>query len=55
VSVDGTEIFDGAVEERCIRLTGVSWEDMLTSAVARKLATALAEAADDLGGLDGPR
>lgn len=55
VSIDGTQLFNGVVEERCIRLTGVSWEDMVTSEVARKLSTALAEAADDLDRLEGPR
>ncbi|OBF41818.1 hypothetical protein A5724_04735 [Mycobacterium sp. ACS1612] len=38
VSVDGTQLIDGTVEERCSRLQGVSWEDMLTTSVARKLA-----------------
>ncbi|MEO3761351.1 hypothetical protein ABGB19_24115 [Mycobacterium sp. B14F4] len=55
VSVDGTQLFDGAVEHRSIRRTGIGWEDMLNSDVTRKLATALAEAADDLDRLDGPR
>ena len=55
VSIDGTQLLNGTVEERCIRLTGISWEDMLTSSSARKLATVLAEAADDLDRLDGPR
>ncbi|UUO03848.1 hypothetical protein M4D79_14100 [Mycolicibacterium novocastrense] len=55
VSIDGTQLLDGTVEERCIRLQGISWEDMLTSDVARKIATALAEAADDLDRLEGPR
>ncbi|KUI42305.1 hypothetical protein AU197_14420 [Mycobacterium sp. IS-1590] len=55
VSIDGTQLFDDTVEERCIRLAGVSWEDMITSEVARKLATALLGAADDLDRLEGPR
>ncbi|ULE32868.1 hypothetical protein [Mycobacterium sp. IDR2000157661] len=55
VSIDGTQLFDGTVEHRCIRLTGIGWEDQLTSEVARKLATALLGAADDLDRLDGPR
>nr|WP_207383925.1 hypothetical protein [Mycolicibacterium komanii] len=55
VSIDGTQLLDCTVEERCIRLQGVSWEDMLTNDVARKLATALAAAADNLDRLAGPR
>lgn len=52
VVVSGTQLRDGTVEERCIRLEGVAWEDMLTSSVARRIATALAAAADDLDRLD---
>ncbi|MGO4445771.1 hypothetical protein AB4Z42_20710 [Mycobacterium sp. 2YAF39] len=52
VFVSGTQLRDGTVEERCIRLEGVAWEDMLTSSVARKIATALAEAADKLDRLN---
>lgn len=51
VFVSGTQLRDGTVEERCIRLEGVAWEDMLTSSVARKISTSLAEAADDLARL----
>jgi hypothetical protein len=55
VSVDGTQLADGRVEERYIRVTGVSWEDMLTSGTARKLCVAIAAAADDLDRLEGLR
>lgn len=48
VTVEGTQLADGTVEDRFIRLTGVAWDDMLTSDLARKLSVALAEAADDL-------
>ena len=41
------------LSERLIRVDGLGWDDMLTSAVARKLASALAEAADDLDSLRG--
>ena len=51
VFVSGTQLRDGTVEERCIRLEGVAWEDMLSSATARKLGQALLDAADALDNL----
>ncbi|WP_232076079.1 hypothetical protein [Mycobacterium gallinarum] len=48
VFVSGTQLRDGTVEERCIRLEGVAWEDMLTSSVARDIATKLLAAATEL-------
>jgi hypothetical protein len=53
VLIYGTQLADGTVEERCIRLGGVHWDDELTSQTARVLSAALAAAADDLDRLTG--
>jgi hypothetical protein len=52
VAVNGTQLTDGTVEERFIRVDGLGWDDMLTAETARALSTALAEAADDLDRLE---
>ncbi|MDT5057713.1 hypothetical protein [Mycobacterium sp.] len=53
VFIYGTQLADGTVEERCIRLGGVHWDDELTSQTARLLSAALAAAADELDRLTG--
>ncbi|MBY0287489.1 MAG: hypothetical protein K2X52_10105 [Mycobacteriaceae bacterium] len=53
VFVSGTQLRDGTIEERCIRLEGVAWEDMLASDTARTLSRALLSAADVLDRLNG--
>jgi hypothetical protein len=55
VLIYGTQLADGTVEERCIRVAGVHWDDELTSQTARDLSAALAAAADDLDRLEGLR
>src|SRR4051812_35221570 len=53
VFVNGTQLRDGTVEGRCIRVYGVHGDDMLSSETARVLGRALLAAADDLDRLEG--
>ena len=55
VFVSGTQLRDGTVEERCIRLEGVAWEDELSSDTARELGQALLAAAAALDELCNPK
>lgn len=48
VTIFGTQLRDGTVEGRCIRVAGVHWDDELDSKTARHLAQQLLDAADDL-------
>ncbi|WP_041781852.1 hypothetical protein [Mycolicibacterium chubuense] len=48
VTLFGTQLHDGTVEDRCIRVGGVHEDDELDSETARRLGQALLDAADDL-------
>ncbi|MGV0778746.1 hypothetical protein [Mycolicibacterium elephantis] len=48
VAIYGTQLRDGTVEERCIRVGGLHWDDELDSQTARDIAGKLLEAADAL-------
>lgn len=52
VIVYGTQLRDGTIEGRCIRVGGLHWDDELSSDQTRKLAAALLKAADALDHLD---
>jgi len=51
VAIDGTQLADGTIEERVIRLCGITSDDSMTAETARNIAAALSAAADDLEGL----
>lgn len=53
--VNGTQLGDGTVEDRCIRVYGVHGDDMLSSETARVLGRALLAAASELDRLKGNR
>lgn len=48
VLIFGTQLRDGTVEGRCIRVGGVHWDDEIDAETARALGRALLDAADDL-------
>jgi len=52
VAVSGTQLRNGTVEGRCIRVGGVHWDDELDSHAARDLAEKLIAAADNLDRLN---
>ncbi|MDT5097650.1 MAG: hypothetical protein QOC76_1387 [Mycobacterium sp.] len=48
ITIFGTQLADGTIEGRCIRLGGVHWDDELCSETARIIGRSLLEAADEL-------
>lgn len=48
VTITGTQIRDGTIEGRFIRMSGPHWDDEIDSQTARTIARALFDAADDL-------
>lgn len=52
VAICGTQLRDGTVEGRWIRVRGLQWDDELDSQTARAAAKALLEAADQLDSLN---
>lgn len=53
VEITGTQAGDGIVEDRCVRVARLVWEDVLDSGNARALGIALIEAAAVLDRMTG--